>query len=59
MDKADNEGSEANDVALFNIFNGVYPNKFHRIANCKCAKEAWDILQVTYEGMFTIKISKL
>ena len=56
MDKVDNEGSEANTRALFNIFNGVYSN---RIANCKGAKEAWDILQVTHEGMSTIKISKL
>ena len=32
---------------------------FHIIANCKRAKEAWDILQVTHEGMSSIKISKL
>ena len=32
---------------------------FHIIANCKHAKEAWDILQVTHEGMSSIKISKL
>ena len=40
MDKADNEGSEANDMALFNIFDGVYPYEFLIIGNCKCAKEA-------------------
>ena len=58
-DKADNEVNEANTRALFNIFNGACPDEFHRIANCMHAKEAWYILQVTREGMSTIKISKL
>ena len=58
-DKADNKGSEANVRALFSIFNGVCPYEFRRIANCKRAKEAWKILQVTHEGTSTIKISKL
>ena len=58
-DKVDNEGSEADARALFSIFNSVCPNRFHKIANCKCAKEAWDILQVTNEGMPAVKISKL
>ena len=58
-DKADNEGSKANVRALFNIFNGVCPEEFHRITNCKRAKEAWDILQVTHEGTSIIKISEL
>ena len=58
-DKVDNEGSEANARVLFNIVNGVSLNEFCKIANCKCEKEVWDILQVTHEGMSTIKISKL
>ena len=58
-DKADNEGSKANVRALFNIFNGVCLDKFCRITNCKHAKESWDILQVTHEGTFVVKISKL
>ena len=58
-DKADNESNEANAKALFSIFNRVCSDKFHRIANCKCAKEAWDILQVTHEGRFAVKIFKL
>ena len=57
--RVDNEGSEANVRALFSIFNGVCPYEFRRIANCKRAKEAWKILQVTHEGTSTIKISKL
>lgn len=44
-DKLDNEGSKANIKVLFSIFNGVSPDEFCRIANCTCAKEAWDILQ--------------
>ena len=58
-DKSDNEGSKANARALFSIFNGACTNEFPRIANCKRVKEAWVILQVTYEGKSTIKIFKL
>ena len=50
-DKVANESSEANAKALFSIFNGVYPDKFHRIANCKHANEAWDILEVRSEDV--------
>ena len=57
-DKANNEGSETNAKALFSIFIGVYLGEFRRIVNGKCAKEAWDILQVTIEGTSSIKISK-
>ncbi|KAL6315963.1 hypothetical protein AAG906_014888 [Vitis piasezkii] len=49
MGQIDNEGSKANARALFSIFNGACPNEFPKIANCKRAKEAWEILQVTHE----------
>ena len=58
-DKADNEGSDTNVRALTNIFNGVCPNEFHKITNYTRAKEAWDILQVTHEGVSTVKVFKL
>ena len=58
-DRADNEGSEANARALFSNFNGVCLDEFHKIENCKHAKDAWDILQVTHEGTFFVNISKL
>ena len=58
-DKVNNEGCEANVRALFNVFNGVYLDKFYKIANCKHAKETWDILQVTHKGTSSLKISKL
>ena len=57
--RLDSEASEANAKALFCIFNGVVPEEFKRIANCKIAKEAWDILEVTHEGPSAVKISKL
>ena len=43
-DKADNEGSKANAKTLFSIFNKVCPYQIRRIANCKHAKETWNIL---------------
>ena len=58
-DKVDNEGSEANDMAVFSIFNEVCLYEFCKIANYKRAKEAWDILLVTREGTSVVKISKL
>ena len=43
-DKLDNEGSEVNAWALYNIFNGLgsneFSNEFCRITTCKCAKKA-------------------
>ena len=57
-DKVDNEGSEANVRALFSIFNGVCPYEFHKIANYKRAKKAWDILQVTHEYTSFVYIFK-
>ena len=41
------------------FFNGVCLDEFLIIANCKRAKEAWDILQVTHEDSFATKLFKL
>lgn len=58
--RLDNEGSETNAKALYCIFKGVSPNKFHKIATCKYTKKAWDnILSITHEGTSTMKLSKL
>ena len=57
--KSCNESSEVDARALCSIFNGVCSGEFCKISNCKRTKEAWDILQVTHEGMFAVKISKL
>ena len=40
QDQIDNKESEANAQALFSIFNEVSLDGFHKIATCKCAKEA-------------------
>ena len=58
-DKFDNESSEANAKALYFIFNGVSLNEFKRIVTCKYTNETWDILIVTHEGNYTMKLSKL
>jgi hypothetical protein len=34
----------------------VSPDKFKIIFKCEITKEAWDILEVTYEGTKTMKI---
>lgn len=37
----------------------VSQEKFKRISMCETAKEVWDILEVTHEGVTTVKNSKL
>lgn len=44
---------------LYHIFNNVSPNEFHKKATYKYVKKAWDILDVTHEGTFIVKISKI
>ena len=58
-DRVDYENCGWNSKAINAIFNGVTAEEFRIISQCKLAKEAWDILQVTHEGMTTIKIAKL
>ena len=41
------------------IFCGVSPNEFHRISHVTIAKEAWEILETTYEGTKKVKNTKL
>ena len=35
------------------------PDEFHRISHITVAKEAWEILETTYEGMKKVKDTKL
>ena len=51
--------SNANNKALNAIFCGVSPNEFHRISHNTVAKEAWEILETTYEGTKKVKDTKL
>ena len=48
-DKAALVASNANSKELNIIFCGVSPDKFHRISYITIAKEAWQILETTYE----------
>ena len=51
--------ANANSKAVNVIFCGVSPNEFHRISHVKIAKEAWKILETTYEGTKKVKDTKL
>ena len=58
-DKATLAVANANSKALDAIFCGVSPDKFHRISHITVAKEAWEILETTYEGTRKVKDTKL
>ncbi|CAM8934719.1 unnamed protein product [Rhodiola kirilowii] len=48
--EADDRASVGNSKAMNAIFSGVDENMMKLIINCEVAKEAWDILQMAYEG---------
>ena len=58
-DKAALTASKANSKALNAIFCGVSPDEFHKISHISIAKEAWQILETTYEGTKKVKDTKL
>ena len=58
-DKAALAAANANSKALNAIFCGVSPDEFHRISHITVAKEAWEILETTYEGTKKVKDTKL
>ena len=58
-DKAAFATSNANSKALNAIFCGVSPDEFHQISHITFAKEAWQILETTYEGTKKVKDTKL
>ena len=58
-DKAALMASNANSKALNAIFCGVSSDEFHRISHITIAKEAWQILETTYEGTKNVKDTKL
>ena len=51
--------ANANSKAINVIFYGVSTNQFHRISHVDTAKEAWTILETTYEGTKKVKDMKL
>ena len=48
-----------NSRALNTLFSAVTNEEFKKISSTKIAKEAWTILQTTYEGTKVVKDSKL
>ena len=58
-DKVAIAAANANSKALNAIFCGVSPDEFHRISHITVAKEAWEILETTYEGTKKVKDTKL
>ena len=58
-DKAALAAANANSKALNTIFCGVSRDEFHRISHITVAKEAWEILETTYEGTKKVKDTKL
>ena len=58
-DKAAFAASNANSKALNAIFCSVSLDEFHRISHITIAKEAWQILETTYEGTKKVKDTKL
>ena len=58
-DKAAFAVANANRKTLNPIFFGVSPDEFHRISHVTIAKEAWQILETTYEGTKKVKDTKL
>ena len=49
----------ANSKTLNAIFYGISPDEFHRISYVTIAKEAWQILEMTYEGTKKVEDTKL
>jgi hypothetical protein len=49
----------SNDKALHALCQALFPSEFAKILNCESAKEAWKILETTYEGMKLVKSAKL
>ena len=48
-----------NSRALSALYNGVTNEEFKKISSTKVAKEAWTILETTYEGTKVVKTVKL
>jgi hypothetical protein len=49
----------SNDKALYALCQALSPSEFAKISNCESAKEAWQILETTYEGTKLVKSAKL
>ena len=57
-DDAKIKAANFNSRALNALFSAITNEKLKKISSTETAKEAWTILQTTYEGTKTIKDSK-
>ena len=58
-DEAKIKAANFNNRALNALFSAVTNEEFKKISSTETAKEAWTILQTTYEGTKAVKDSKL
>ena len=58
-DEAKIKVANFNSRALNTLFSAVTNEEFKKISSTETAKEAWTILQTTYEGTKAVKDSKL
>ena len=58
-DEAKIKAANFNNKALNALFSAVTNEEFKKISSTETAKEAWTILQTTYEGTKVVKDSKL
>ena len=58
-DEAKIKAANFNSRELNALFNAVTNEEFKKISSTETAKEAWTILQITYEGTKVVKDSKL
>ena len=57
-DEAKIKAANFNNRALNALFSAVTNEEFKKISSTETAKEAWTILQTTYEGIKAVKDSK-
>ena len=57
-DNAKIKAANFNSKALNALFNVVINEEYKKISSTETAKEAWTILQTTYEGTKSVKDSK-
>ena len=58
-DEAKIKAANFNSKAFNALFSAVTNKEFKKISSTETAKEAWTILQTTYEGTKAVKDSKL
>ena len=57
-DEATIKAENFNSMALNALFSGVTNKKFKKISSTEVSKEAWTILETTYEGTKAVKTVK-